>query len=533
MTDTGFFCRHILGMNKDGDSGEPWKGGVRDHGPHQELVQMLDDPDVRLGIVLMPRNSYKSSIIMGRILREILSNPNCTVLLCMHDYKKAMERTQTMRDILLENPVITRLYGNLRGKPWRQNAFVTTLRTNRALLEPTFSCCARDALPTGGHYSLIIMDDIIDDQASKTEEGIASSKRALSYLMPLRTTDGKMMDVGTLYADGDVHHAILEQKNWKRVIHEVGYELVQNPQSGISLEGEETYFTMLSKEFLNEQLGIMGPRIWLSQYKNRLVGVGNQIFDRRQFQPIAWSERLRGLTGYLLTDTASSEKQEGCYSVIAYAGLDERYHLYILDLEIGHWSQQDFIDRFFRMREKWATKVNHQGECMESATLSLTYIPAMEAIARKKRLFLNFITLPRHARNEHNKDQRILRLQPRFQSRQVWICDTVPREFTDFSEQKVLWDPEGYEEPQTGQRYPGGELVRQFCNFRLWSRSIRDIPDAIAQIDELDPKTRERFCFYKRPPGEKLPESVARRRVVPGRSALPSRRFHGIYRRRR
>lgn len=534
-SDTGYLCRNWLGMNvDDGAEGQkPGDGGIRDHGPHQEVVRVFDDPSIKRVVVLMPRNAYKSSIVKGLIVRTIISDPNATILLDMHDMEMAKARVAVIRDLLLENPKIRALHGDLKGPIWTQKEFITSIRTDRTLDAPTLACCSREAPKTGGHFKLIIMDDIIDDQASRTEEGIESSKRSIRYLMPLTTPTGKIIDVGTLYAEGDIHHHLLEQPEWHKVIHEVGYELERDENGKMVLNGEEPFFTFLSKKFLLGQLSVMGARIWLSQYKNRLIGTGNEVFRRQDFQPIAWTENLRNLTGYLLTDTASSEKKEGCYSVLAYVGLDERLRIHILDLQIGHWQPDEFITRFFDMRARWTGRVNHQAEMMEVTQATQTFRPFLEKRMRELKVVLNLIALPRNS-SEQTKDTRILRLQPRFQAKEVYVCETVPREFVDLGEVKRLWDPEGYKDPKSGVCYPSGELVKQFINFRQWGKSIRDVPDAIAEVDEINPKTGERYCFYRKPTHEITSPETSRTRID-GNTALGVgwRRLRGPNRYRR
>jgi hypothetical protein len=533
-SDTGYLCRNWLGMNVDADTGQkPGEGGIRDWGPHQEVVRVFDDPSVKRVVVLMPRNSYKSSIVKGLIVRTLIADPNATILLDMHDMEMAKQRVGVIRDLLLENEKIRALHGDMRGSVWRQNEFVTSIRSDRTLDAPSLCCCSREAPRTGGHFKLIIMDDIIDDQASRTEEGIESSKRSLRYLMPLTTPQGKIIDVGTLYAEGDVHHFLLELPEWHKVVHEVGYELERDETGRMVLTGEEPYFKFLTKKFLMSQLSSMQPRIWLSQYKNRLIGTGNEVFRREEFQPIAWKEELRNLTGYLLTDTASSEKKEGCYSVLAYVGLDDKLRVHILDLQIGHWQPDEFITRFFDMRARWTGKVNHQAELMEVTQATQTFRPFMEKRMRENKVVLNLLMLPRNS-SEQTKDTRILRLQPRFQGREVYVCDTVPREFVDLGETKRLWDPEGYRDPKTGIGYPSGELVKQFINFRQWGKSIRDVPDAIAEIDEINPKTGERFCFYRKPTHLITGPETSRTRIDgAGTSSVGWRKLRGPNRYRR
>jgi hypothetical protein len=278
-SDTGYYARKILGMDKDGRDGEPGKGGVRPYGPHQEMVELLDNEKKRLLCILMPRNSYKSSILRAYIGRSIIQNPDVAILLCMHDLDKAEERVAEIAKDLTENELIRELYGDLKGPSWKPQSGKFTVSTrprDSLIMEPTLTACARDALPTGGHYHIIVLDDIVDDQAVRTEEGVANSIRALGFLMPLRLVTGKFLgkvvDVGTVYDDEDVHNYIINRlEGWHVIRHEVGYEVQEQENGKLSLTGENPLFPWLSKEFLEQQLA-MGFTRWMSQYKNRMVG---------------------------------------------------------------------------------------------------------------------------------------------------------------------------------------------------------------------------------------------------------------------
>lgn len=513
LSDTGFLARNVLGMNKDGDDGEPGKGGVRTYGPHQDMVANIDDEDKRLVICLMPRNSYKSSIVRARIIREILSNPNCSILLCMHDLEKAKERVAKIKEDLINNEIIKELFGDLKGPVWKADRFITSLRSSDSnIQDPTLLCCSRDALPTGGHYHLIILDDIIDDQGVRTEGGVANSVRALRYIMPLRLITGqfrgKIIDVGTLYDESDVHHFILEQPGWHKVKHEIGYELHELPDGRLELIGENPGFPYLTKEFLEEQLSVMGFNVWMSQYKNRVIGAQQAAFKRDQFQAMNWSDKMREFTGYLLTDVATSDKEEACRSVLIYVGLDEQLKMYILDLQIGHWQIGEFIEKFFQMRSKWATKVCHQAEVMEQAPQNLTYRSFMDKKARELGTHLNLIQPQRNLKGTSNKGMRILRLQPRFMAREVFVVNTVPKTYIDLGKIKELWNPDGY--VNEGITQPSGRLVDEFIRFHPNKRSDVDIPDALAQIDEVDTRTGERLCFYRKPSSKILTQENQR-----------------------
>ena len=83
LSDTGVLCRELLGMNYDEDEGgrhvNVGKGGIVDHGKTQEIISLLDDRSKQFKLVKAPRESRKSSILQGFVVRQILLNPNTRI----------------------------------------------------------------------------------------------------------------------------------------------------------------------------------------------------------------------------------------------------------------------------------------------------------------------------------------------------------------------------------------------------------------------------------------------------------------------
>jgi hypothetical protein len=519
LNDSGYYCRNVIGMNTDMDAdgkaiGEKGEGGIRAVGPHQEMVSFVDDMTIELKILLACRHSYKSSLVKGLIERFILRYPNCRILLLMHEQGIAENRVMSIRDELRNNPIIQKLFGDVKGPMWRKDKFITSLREDDSLLDPTLTAASPRSLPTGGHYDLIVCDDIVDNKSVQTIEGINRGIDAIRFIMPLRAHGGMVIDVGTLYAEGDAHHFLLEQPGWERLILDCGYDVQQLDDGRMTLVGDPRW-PNLSRNFLDEQLAL-GYSFFMSQYKLQVVGGVHQLFKRDQFIPVSWKDEYKDLTGYLLTDVSTADNTVGALNVLAYVGLDELRRMHILDLEVGHWPIGEFCDRLLRMRARWSAKVNHQSELMEQNSANNVYRAQLHAKAKDvgQRLDLIYISM---GSGTLSKEQRIGGLQPRFQAREVYVCnDTVPKTWVDESKIKTLWEPEGYIDPVNELRYPDGELVTQFTRFP--TAKLRDIPDALAMIDSIDRQTGSMLCFYKKPLRERVPNTIVRKRIGAGGS---------------
>lgn len=539
LTDTGYFCRFVLGMDTDrGEhgaiSGAIGKGGVRDHGPHQQVVEFLDneDPTNRHRCLMAPRRSYKSSIVRGFILRKILAHPDICIVLLMHEQDMAIEQCDAIKNILETNPIIQELAGDMRGILWRKDKFITSHRLDKTITSPTLRVGSPQKIPTGGRADLVLFDDIVSDQNSRTDNGLELGRRCVERTLFLGSPGCLYVDVGTPYHYGDAHHWIMANPGWKKLVHlDVGFDVVVRDDKSLGLAGEGVW-PNLTKEFLETQLrGGMSFPSFMSQYKLQVVAGTHQAFHRHQFQPIGWKEEFQDLTGYLLTDVAQGTPEgaivnstnKNCLNVLMYVGVDHRNRVYILDLEVGRWPMLEFSNRYFGMLERWWGKVNHRGELWEQVHSNTAYASFLGIQAKQRNQQLR-IFWQKRVTSKDGKFARINATQGRFQALEVYVCSTVPRTWVDDAEVRELWNPEGFLDPVTRARLPGGDMVEQFIRFP--HHPYLDIPDAFSLVDSLDTQTGQRVCFWMRPSRMRVSEDSRRQQVSSGHGVGAKDRFY-------
>ena len=517
LTDTGFFCRNVLGMDTDRDPqgnpiGEPGSGGVRDHGPHKELCAFLDDDSNKNCVILAPRASYKSSIVLGFILRKILAHPNISILMFMHETEIAKERCAKMRDILTTNPVITHFFGDLKGPKWTDSSFTTSLRTDGTLQSPTLWIASPQKSATGGRPNIVLFDDIVSETNYLTEQGLKRARHCVETSLTLGSRDSRYIDVGTPYHPADAHHWCMDA-GWSRMTHlDAGVEVIKDDHGKLHLEGVPRWPNLPLKHLQGLLDKGMSYQMFMSQYLLRVVSGLHDTFKRTQFQPEIWNDEVhRDLTGFLLTDTAPSGSSAGDLNVLMYAGLDERNRVYILDLEVGYWQMAEFANRYLNMLSRWQNKVTHGHEMWEKSPVYYPYFYHIHQEAKRRNIRVQFKVESR-TMGVTGKDGRIAGLQCRFQAREIHVMNTVPRTWTTGTEMRELWNPTGYDSPDSDVSLPSGDLVEQFVRFPHHRR--KDIPDTLALIDSFDKPNNRRFCSWIRPSRRAQPETVQRKPAV-------------------
>jgi hypothetical protein len=510
LRDTGFFARRVLGHDYDKMAvtqpdgkvvqvlaNKP-HGGIRATGPHKTIGEFLDNQNGRNKLLLAPRGAYKSTFLTAFCSRMLIRNRKIRIFYGMYTLKEAVSKVTAIRDGLVQNDVIKEIWGNLKGSVWRKDQF------NIAGSDPSAQNCSVEAYgldkpKTGGHPDIIIGDDLVQEENSRTPEGLAATIDVVKRFSPLLTNGGVLYLTGTRYAQQDLYNWIMTEMpdDFDILSMDAGVEIQKDDMGRLFLRGKPT-FAHLSLETLAGHLRKMGNDIpmFTSQYLNRIDTGLNQTFERRHFQPTVVSkEGMRPMTGYLLIDTAVTQEADSCYTVMAYMAFDRADNAILMDVALGQWDPTETISNYVGMLQKWQGRCYHRGELMEKTDANYVFETAFKESALRAGIQhqLRFIRRPL---DSVNKEKRIRGLAPRFRDGRFFVNSTVPRTFMTQRGEMVLWDPEGWKDDQTGMRLPGGFLVDCFTGFP--SSSQRDIPDAISDMDRND-EHGYRYCSFCTP----------------------------------
>ena len=494
LTDTGFLARHVLGMNyskvrdANGVLVEKRPGGILASGPHQKMVELLDSPTTQK-IMEAPRGSFKTSLLHAWIIRLILVNPNIRIFYASDVYANALKTIDAIKSYFERCGPLREIFGDYVGDNWRRESLTVSKRT-KFLKDPTLSCFATDKDVTGGHCDVMIWDDIVTDKNSRTVEGVQKAIGIFEAAQPLLDPGCIQVINGTRYVDDDLlgHVERNLSDHFEKLILDAGVDLVNDERGGFQLVGEPS-FEHLDKPFLQKYLSIMGPKRFSAQYLNRCLATGMSIFDRRQFRTIRWEDGMEHLACYILTDSAVSEREDGCYSVIALVGLDAVNNAYVMDVRVGHMAPADFRKELFSVIERWQPRVQIRSVLMETIAMNRVFKSMIEEEARKRQMRVNLVDVMRGSSSQ-SKEQRIQGLQGRFADGKIYFMDTIPKTFNDLGTTKVLFDPNGMK-TEDGKTLPDGEIVLEFVRFPVHGK--RDIADALADIEAVD-KAGDRLC---------------------------------------
>lgn len=493
-TDTGFFCRHVLGMTESPHwkTGEMIEGGVRSDGPHKEMTEFFDNEDTRRKHLEAPRGSYKTSVMQGFVMRKVLQNPNLRVLYGMDTYGEALKCLYFIREQLATNPIIQQVWGKQKSNHWNLNGF-TILGRTKVSKEPTFSAFGVDKNVTGMHYDIIIADDLVTKDTVRTKDGIQKTLLCFNALAYLLDPGGILVETGTRYHDDDLHGHILNNldKMFESLVIDCGLDWEVDEAGRPHLVGESK-FPHLSKEFLLSQFEILNHDLseFSSQYMNKCVSSATMLFKRSEFVVEGWKRFMENLSVYLLVDTATKDGEENCYSCGLVVGLDSRGDAYVMDAFCGLFDPMTTTSQILTMVETWDSKNPIRKVVMENSTANQVFRPMIEMAAKQLGLKVHIEPVSR-GHSASSKKQRISGLQGWFQQRRIHFVTTLPRNYFERGKMKDFFQPEGYGEGLNIM--PGGELVDQFIRWPSYGRN--DLADALADLNAVDGKG-VRVCAY-------------------------------------
>jgi predicted phage terminase large subunit-like protein len=355
-TDLFYLCKYILNYDK-----------MEPH-VHQELCDYTTsilpnppelphdpnfDPRKNLLLLLMPRGTFKSSVVtIGFTLQLILNEPNVRVLIDSETFSKSKAFLREIMDHLVGNEKYREVFRAIHGmypfetkskmKLWTDSEIILPCR-NAPKKEPTISCAGIDVTKNGMHYDLIICDDLHSEKNVTNKEQIQQVidhyKLAFSLLDP-----GKpMIVIGTRWDYNDLYQHILD-------FEAEDFNILK--KSAYNPDGSLLFPEVLSEKELDKIRRRQGLGIFSKQYLNEPVSDENATFKRDYIHRISWAEvEGRPINWYLLVDPSYTDpRSSGNYSDYAgfiLAGMDYMRELYVRHIVRKKMTYSEIINTIF------------------------------------------------------------------------------------------------------------------------------------------------------------------------------------------
>jgi predicted phage terminase large subunit-like protein len=302
---------------------------------------------------LAPRGCGKTRIgDIGYAAWKAVNNPNIRILIVSDTDTHAVRFLGTIKAVLESHPILKQYYGELRGNKWTDHEIVLKTRTDKTLTEATISAMGMySGAVTTGHYSVIIADDLINFDNSRTEGQRERSKDWFkTTLLPTILPGGEIHCLGTRYHYSDL---------WDMVQNEFGYHTqVQKAIKDDGLSIWEKHMPLNDRiddgrktEGLESIKQTLGSVIFALQYQNdtQLLKEGN-VFQYDWFQ--YYDTIPAGLRIFQGVDPAISQKDTADFFALVTVGIDEG-NIYVLDIIRERLTFDQQIQMIKRKHNEW------------------------------------------------------------------------------------------------------------------------------------------------------------------------------------
>lgn len=455
--------------------------------------------DVRFHHVQTPRDTLKSSIFsVSGTSWLIVVDPDVAIMLAGEEQKKAAawwgESKQRMG-----TEKFKRIHGDpcdpdKRGEWTKYTAYVATRRNPRK--DPTIACVGTNMSAVGGHYDVLIYDDIVSIKNAQTDDGREKMYRWFAMTMPLGQGRGGMNSVryvvGTPYDEEDLY---TKHINGTTKLAQYFDRLIIPAYDD---DRNLNFPVTLPEAALERVRGMMPPELYMAQYELNPLPGRHGRFRRDMFKIVPPHRIPVHCYTYLLSDFATSLEKHAdlsCHMVVA---IDSNRRKYVLDAAMGKWEPMDSIRRAVTMARRHRA---WNGWGMEEGPIYNVLLPMIRTAMAEAGVSLRIVTLPRSgSRNaEGGGTER--------GARKIFAIQRLAFEMERNDLGGVVWanDCWGVRErehwnPSENRYEADGEIVKQFVHWQP-GRGRDDAMDCLSMADELVRiGERETYAFVAPPP---------------------------------
>lgn len=417
-----------------------FRGGAQNfYQLHRDMAEMnclaqtmsVTRREYRRRIFLVPREHRKTTVnTVLYTLWRIYRNPDIRIIIMCCVKELALDMIREVKTYL-EDPELIRTVWN--DRPHIDGALIPRLATpqsnykraeyeteaedrkviwtawaiqvNRFLKDkqPTLQALSVGMRPTGKHCDVVIMDDIVEWDNSRTPELAAKVQKSAHEIESVVTKKAEWVDIcpgfgewvgneviinGTRYYKWDFYSKYVGNSK-----EEQGKRLAKTGYSGMILDiyvnGVDNSDGYICPELFDAEVEFdlreresITKREWYAQFRNIIISEQEQAYDSKSVRLIFptnyRSTRLPGLVNFidaekptengyetfpvrlwLTVDLAISKKKRADNRAIGVGGWDELRRLHLVDAAAGQWSPEELYSEIHRLADMWNITIIH------------------------------------------------------------------------------------------------------------------------------------------------------------------------------
>jgi phage terminase large subunit-like protein len=300
------------------------------------------------------RGSGKSTTCtITKCIHLLLKDPNLRILIASKTATNAEGFLKAIRTQFEENEKLAEIFGpyydSRSSKKWDTKEIEVLPRTSREK-EASITCLGVLGTIVSKHYDVIISDDLIDEDNSRTE--YMRDKIQTWYYKVLDPTleppdpkvehRGEHHHLGTRYHFDDI---------WGRLMEN---ELKNHYQTVPALkDGQSPWPEKFPPEWFLAKRKKSGIIIFNSQYQCDTEAMKGEIFQFDDCQPISDKDVPKGLKIFMGVDLAIGQDEQHDHFSIVVVGKDSSSNYYVLDHFDGQLRFKAQTDKILEYYRKW------------------------------------------------------------------------------------------------------------------------------------------------------------------------------------
>lgn len=340
------FCKDCLGYRDMNDE-------------HRDLCNLLQSGRRKFRLVLLPRYTFKSSVVtMGFALWKLIRDPNYRILIYSDSASKAQNFLTGIKNHILGSSagsVFSEYFQHWEMDPhkgkWNESQIVITPRW-KGHTEPTIDTGGIETSKVGMHYDLIFFDDIVSDINTTTKEQMDKVYECYQKSLSLLKPGGEVVVTGTRWHFGDTYGRLLEDNRKSNAFDVMIRDAEEIKNGKLIFEN-----VGLNREFLDEQRKRQGSYIFSCLYRNSPVDDETATFkvaDFKFYGTLQESPRPQetGLYSDLFITGAIDPAGQGeDFTGITVVGTDRNLRMYVLDIVNKHLQTNEMVDEIIRLNQ--------------------------------------------------------------------------------------------------------------------------------------------------------------------------------------
>ena len=305
---------------------------------HSEILASQQAPIDGRQMTLAFRGAGKSTVgTVARTIFEILKNPNIRILIGSNTQLQAEIFLREIKAHFESNDKLKQIFGEYVGPKWDAREIVVKGRTKQ-YRESTVTCIGVGGPTASRHYDLLILDDLVDEENSRTE--LQRERLQIWYyksLMPTLLSGGRILLLGTRWHPKDLYGYIIKNTPLIRVLI-----IPAIRESGVSAWPSEWPIDKLLR--IKAEVGVP---IFETQYQMNTNAMEGKIFS---FDSFFWYENLpQNLIRFQGCDLAISKNVTSDFFSFCTIGLDPNTgKIYVVDIHRGRKTfreQEEYIQK--------------------------------------------------------------------------------------------------------------------------------------------------------------------------------------------